>query len=76
MEMATSVTETQLDAPLQKLVTYTNNLKSKNDKLTDENSRLKSDLSKAKSNNSRIRRIPNKKDDKKDKENTEEENGN
>lgn len=47
-----------LDAPLQKLVTYTNNLKAKNDKLAEENARLKGDLSKAKSSNSRIRRIP------------------
>ena len=51
---------TDLDAPLQKLVSYTSNLKGKIDKLTEENARLKGDLSKAKTSRSRVRRIPKK----------------
>lgn len=48
----------ELDAPLQKMVNYTNTLKDKNHKLADENAKLKGELMKAKTSNSRIRRIP------------------
>ena len=58
--MAATTSAPDLDAPLQKLVSYTSNLKGKIDKLAEENAKLKNDLSKAKSSNSRIRRIPKK----------------
>lgn len=57
-QMTTLEATKELDAPLQKMVNYTNTLKAKNDKLSEENTRLKSELVKAKTSNSRIRRIP------------------
>lgn len=57
-QMTTLEATKELDAPLQKMVNYTNTLKAKNDKLSEENAKLKSELVKAKTSNSRIRRIP------------------
>jgi len=60
LKMATTPAASDLDGPLQKMLSYTSNLKGKIEKLSEENARLKGDLSKAKASNSRVRRIPKK----------------